>query len=353
MHSDRSEQAALETLFLPMSSGILAWPRRIAFLRARPEPSLPRDRELVCEQTFKPGADALQQAGYDVVQQVPANEPPFDLVLVLPPRQRDEARSLLARAMRLVGPAGRIVVAAANTSGARSIEGDLEKLAGQVESQSKNKCRVCWTPPLDAATFDTRLIDEWSAYDAPRVILDGQFVSRPGVFAWDRIDPASQLLAEELPTNLQGRAADLGAGFGFLSFELLRRCPGVNALDVYEAEARALGLCRENLAAQAKRVAIEYRWHDVTTGLPHTYDTIVTNPPFHTGSGAEDPGLGRRFIAVAAQALNPGGRLWLVANRHLPYENILTASFGNVRSVTQRYGFKIIEAVRSARGAKR
>jgi 16S rRNA (guanine1207-N2)-methyltransferase len=352
MHNDRSERAALATLFLPFSLGVLPWPRRIAFLRARPEPSLPQDCELVCEQTFKPDADALQQAGYDVVQQIPANER-FDLVMVLPPRQRDESRSLLARAMRLVGPAGRVVAAAANTSGARSIESDLEKLAGQVESQSKNKCRVCWTGPLDPASVDARLLDEWSGYDAPRPILDGQFVSRPGVFAWDRIDPASQLLAEELPTTLQGRAADLGAGFGYLSFELLRRCPGVTALDVYEAEARALALCRENLSAQGKRVAIDYRWHDVTTGLPNIYDTIVTNPPFHTGSGAEDPGLGRRFIAVAAQSLVPGGRLWLVANRHLPYESILNASFGNVRSVTQRYGFKVIEAVRSGRGSPR
>ena len=69
-----------------------------------------------------------------------------------------------------------------------------------------------------------------------------------------------------------------------------------------------------------ERIAIEYHWHDVTAGLPETYDVIVTNPPFHTANGADNPGLGRRFIAAAAQALNPGGRLCLVANRHLPYE---------------------------------
>src|SRR5688572_24691641 len=102
MHSDRSEQAALETLLLPLNSGVLAWPRRVAFLRARPEASLPRDRDLVCEQTFKPEADALQHAGYEAVQHIPANAQPFDLVMVLPPRQREESRSLLARAMQLV-----------------------------------------------------------------------------------------------------------------------------------------------------------------------------------------------------------------------------------------------------------
>ncbi len=47
------------------------------------------------------------------------------------------------------------------------------------------------------------------------------FLSRPGVFAWDRIDPASALLAEHLPADLAGRAADLGAGYGFVA-----RTPG-------------------------------------------------------------------------------------------------------------------------------
>ena len=84
----------------------------------------------------------------------------------------------------------------------------------------------------------------------------------------------------------------------------------------------------------------------MTAGLPHSYDVIVSNPPFHTQSRTDRPDIGRRFIAVAAAALNPGGRLWLVANRHLPYESVLTESFGKVRIVAQEHGFKIVEAVR-------
>ena len=43
----------------------------------------------------------------------------------------------------------------------------------------------------DPAAVDAVLLDDWIALDAPRVIADGRFVSRPGVFAWDRIDAAS------------------------------------------------------------------------------------------------------------------------------------------------------------------
>ena len=125
-------------------------------------------------------------------------------------------------------------------------------------------------------------------------------------------------------------AADLGAGFGYLSAELLERCPRIRSLDLYEAESRALELARDNLSAAT--VPVGYHWHDVTTGLPRKYDVIVTNPPFHTSTHHDRPDIGRRFIAVAAQSLKPGGRLWLVANRHLPYESVLDARFGSVRS---------------------
>ena len=82
--------------------------------------------------------------------------------------------------------------------------------------------------------------------------------------------------------------------------------------------------------------------------MPEQYDFIVSNPPFHAQSRADRPDIGRRFIAAAAEALKPGGRLWLVANRHLPYEAVLDARFGKARIVTQRDGFKVIEAIKAS-----
>jgi 16S rRNA (guanine1207-N2)-methyltransferase len=343
------ESAVLETLVLPIVQGTLALPSRVGFLRARHGAALQTldAARFVCEQTFKPDADALERAGFLVRPSITSDDGPLPLVLVLPPRQREEARALLARAVLAAAPSGRVLVAASNNAGARSLESDLAELTGQVTCQSKNKCRVFWTAPMNEAQVNAALVEQWRVLDAPRPILEGRFLSRPGIFAWDRIDPASQLLAEELPAGLAGRAADLGAGFGYLAVELLQRCPGITSLDLYEAEARALDLARENVRTAARPVEINSHWHDVTTGLLSTYDVIVSNPPFHSASGGDDPGLGRRFITAAARALNPGGRLWLVANRHLPYENVLSASFGHVRIVVQRYGFKIIEATRS------
>lgn len=347
-----TEDPALETLFLPFVEERLPWPTEGAlFLRARdggplhgkPLPGL------VCEQTFKPDADALQRAGFTVN---PVLASKYPLVLLLPPRQRDESRALLARAIAMTQPGGRVVACASNNEGARSCEADLERLGGAVETLVKNRCRAFWTGPLQGPV-DAALAAQWLELDAVRPIGAGRFFSRPGVFAWDRIDVASALLAEHFSADLAGHAADLGAGFGYLSAELLRRCPGITALDMYEAEGRALDLAKRNLASCEARATLDYRWHDVTAGLPRTYDVIVSNPPFHTHARADRPDIGRRFIAVAAESLNPGGRLLVVANRHLPYEAVLDASFGKVRTVAQQQGYKIVEAVKSSASPRR
>ena len=252
MCAERSADRPLETLFLPLLEGHLAWPEGGAlFLRARAGAPL-RARSwpgLVCQQSFAPDAVALERLQLRVLtDDLDAATQTYPLVLVLPPRQRDEARALLARAMRSTQPGGRILACTSNDEGARSGQADLERIAGPVTTLTKNKCRVFWSAPLDGP-YEAVLADEWLQLDAAQPIAEGRFVSRPGVFAWDRIDVASQLLAAHLPPDLAGRAADLGAGFGYLSVELLERCAGITTLDVYEAERRALDLARRNLAA--------------------------------------------------------------------------------------------------------
>ena len=322
---------------------MLSWPAPggTLVLRARPGPAMlaaaahaPR-----CEQTFRPWADALARDGLDVAPQVDGR---FPLVLVLPTRQRDESRALLARAVDALVPGGALVACAHNDEGARSLQKDLETLLGPVRVDARRHCRVAWASPADAQV-DAERLAAWRVLDAPRPVADGRFLSRPGLFAWDRIDAGSALLAASLPADLAGHGADFGAGVGVLALELLARCPGVTALDLLEAEARAVELARRNLAGA--RVPVDCRWHDVAAGVPGRYDFVVSNPPFHQRR-ADAPDLGRAFIAAAAGALRPGGRLLLVANRHLPYEAALAGAFASFRVRREDGGYKVIEAVR-------
>ncbi|OOG55714.1 16S rRNA methyltransferase [Rhodanobacter sp. B05] len=339
--------AALAALFVPFETGELALPAdgRALFLRARAGVRL---REMarpgwLCEQSFLPFADELARNGLRVGEPEPGER--FSLVMLLPPRQRDEARALFVRALNLLAPGGTLLASMANTEGAKSGEADLARLTGGAQHLSKHKCRVFWSTP-GVTSIDQALLAEWLVLDAPREIADGH-VSRPGLFAWDRVDRASALLAGHLPPDLHGRVADLGAGYGYLAGQVIARCPRVAAIDLYEAEARALEPARINLAraqrACGREVAVALHWHDVTRGLPQRYDAIVSNPPFHQGR-ADLPELGRAFITSAADALVPDGRLLLVANRHLPYEAVLGQRFREVRTLVTQEGFKVIEA---------
>lgn len=341
-----TDEAVLSALWLPLLSGELAWPAdgRVLFLNARAGAVLGRlaGIDLHCQQDFRPFATALERMGLRVNE--PAADARHALVVVWPPRQREAARALFARAWRHCAAGGVVLAAAPNTQGARAAEADLARLAGPLRHLSKHKCRVFWNAP--GARPDPVLLADWLALDAPRRNPAG-FVSRPGLFAWDRVDPASALLAETLPPTLAGEVADLGAGYGYLAVELIARCPQLAAVDLYEADARALEPARINVAeamqAHGRSLRVSVYWHDVTAGLPRTYDAIVCNPPFHQGR-ADLPALGQAFIRAAADALRPQGQLWLVANRHLPYEATLAARFADVRLLAERDGFKALLA---------
>jgi 16S rRNA (guanine1207-N2)-methyltransferase len=342
--NDAGVDDVLRTLLLPFEQELL--PRmegaRVLLLNAQASPALPAEaRGWRLQQDFRPRVDALAREGLEAAPELPAGE--FDYVLLPAPRQRLHGRALLAQAWSRLARGGVLVACAGNDAGGRSLQGDLEALAGAAHSLSKHRCRVSWAVKEEGG--EPAIAREWLQADEPAPAAGSGLVSRPGVFAWDRIDAGSALLVEHLPTDLAGRGADLGSGHGYLSAQLLGRNRGVRALDLYEADARALALARENLRAHDD-VELGFHWHDVTRGLSREdYDFIVSNPPFHAGR-AEQPEIGRAFIAAASAGLRPGGRLLLVANRQLPYEAALAAGFGSARTLAEREGYKVIEAIR-------
>ena len=342
---------ALATLVLPLQIGAieLAETARVLFLRARSGPALAelKGLELVCEQSFAPDRDALKKAGLTVEGETDATG--FDAVLVLPGRQRQEARAQLARAVSRTRAGGTVIACAPNTEGAKTLESDLVDLLGSADRLTKNKCRVVWET-VRTDRLNEGLLAEWLALDAPRKVLDGAYVSRPGIFAWDRIDPASKLLAGHLPDTLKGRGADLGTGFGYLARTVLEKAPKVASMDLYEAEKRALDLAEQNLEAYKGKRTMHGIWSDVTKGIDGPYDFIVSNPPFHQAGKADRADVGQGFIRAAASGLRSGGEFYLVANRHLPYEHTLAEVFATVTQLADEGGYKVIRAVKGKGG---
>jgi 16S rRNA (guanine1207-N2)-methyltransferase len=311
---------------------------KVLFMHAQPLPALQGFAgRLVCEQTWKPRADALRAAGIASVKEA---EGSFDLILLLPERQRETILADMARAHDLLAQGGTLVVALHNDWGAKRTETLLGNIAGNIHSLSKHHSRVFWAKK--EAPWHAEDLAAWRDAAALRRILDGRFWSAPGLFNWDVIDEGSRLLTENLPVTLSGAVADLGCGWGYLSDHVLRHCPNVRSLDVYDANATALEAARRNLGLVPSPVRPRLHWHDVTAGLGDVrFDVVVMNPPFHDGREAQHD-LGLRFITAAATALRTTGELWLVANKHLPYENLLRELFETSRTVAEGRGFKVL-----------
>lgn len=120
----------------------------------------------------------------------------------------------------------------------------------------------------------------------------------------------------------------------------------MQSLDLIEAEADALDCANVTSPILAR---------GFTGPMPprllaeELRDAVVMNPPFHNGREA-DPGLGIAFIKAAQKALAPGGSLWLVCNRHLPYEAELKQLFKRVEEQPGDASFRIYHASVPQRG---
>lgn len=282
-------------------------------------------------QPVKPDHDVFARAGFTAVL---AEADRYAVAVVCLPRAKAQAKDLVARAAAC---ADLVVVEGQKTDGIDSFFKESRKWAEVLGALSKSHGRIFW--------FEGGNFDDWRAAEA-QTVGDG-FVTRAGVFSADGIDPASRALGAALPVKLGRVVADLGAGWGYLSSQILKR-EGVQTLHLVEADHVALECARKNVTDERAL----FHWEDVGDFKPGSrVDTVVMNPPFHKGRKG-DPDLGVQFIRTAAKVLAPSGQLWMVANRHLPYEAALRESFVMVEEVAGDRSFKILHAQRPSR-AKR
>lgn len=293
--------------------------------------ALPADRVQVITRHYPDHAHFLAR-GYAVTTKAVG---PFALTIVVLPRAKDESREMIATAAAL--SEGPIVIDGQKTDGVDSLIKEMRKRADVGEVLSKAHGKIAIIAEADCA--------DWRATDGS--LVEGRFRTGPGVFSADGVDPGSALLADALPKSLKGHVVDLGAGWGYLADAILSR-DGVEAVSLVEADYAALEAARQNISDPRA----SFHWADGRDFQPKTpADHVVSNPPFHTGRKA-DASLGQAFIRQAAAILKPKGALWLVANRHLPYETVLKDAFAETRVLAETPSYKLFHATSPRRPRK-
>lgn len=259
----------------------------------------------------------------------------LDEVVVQAPAGVAERRYVLAQALRVLKTEGRLTALAPKDRGGMRMNKELAAFGCTIGESAKRHQRICVTLKPASLTGVEAAIAE----GVPRRLDGDGLWTQPGVFSWDRLDPGSALLLKSLPL-LSGVGVDLGCGIGVLAHAVLAS-PKVTKLTLIDLDRRAVEATKRNV----NDPRVEVVWADARRGaeLATGLDFVVTNPPFHD-AGSEDKGLGQAFITAAAAMLRKSGVLWIVANRHLPYEAALNEHFKTVRPVADAGGFKVYEA---------
>ena len=171
--------------------------------------------------------------------------------------------------------------------------------------------------------------------------------SKPGIFGWNKIDRGSQFLIDYLPEFLSDfkepprSLLDLGCGYGYLS------CLSVHAIEAgferlvaTDNNAAALLATRKNLSSNSQ-IDWDVVGADAGDQIFETFDTILCNPPFHSGF-AIDSELSIKFLSHTKRLLKQSGKALFVVNSFIPLEQKAMHYFDKVSVLASNGSFKLV-----------
>jgi 16S rRNA (guanine1207-N2)-methyltransferase len=277
----------------------------------------------------------------------------FDSVAITAPNDRKLTRRWLAEARAALKDGGELFIAGANDHGIRSAIGDAEALFGHTNVLAyKHGNRVAQArKPADLARRPAWAGEPgiapgtWYEFAAQARGQTFQLRSLPGVFAYDRVDAGSALLLDTLVIPAGARVLDVGCGYGIIGLVAARL--GAAQIEMVDVNLLAVAAASENIARNGIAGARAFASDGVPEGVARRYDVVVTNPPFHVGKPI-DGDITRAFIERAQRALEPGGRLILVANQFLRYDQLLHSAFADVACLASNRSYRVWSATNLA-----
>lgn len=275
-----------------------------------------------------------------------------DIVAVRIPQERLALLQLLVDAFRMLKEGGRCYIAGATNEGIKTAARTIEALFGNARVLSRDSShRVISAVKRSATPASTAGLESPflapDAFNEVHATLRGRdytLYTRPGVFSWDHADEATTILADVMQVCDGDAVLDLGCGCGALGLVAASLC-GVGRVTMVDADVEAVRSAARSAKANGVANASAVTSDVATAVLQQRFDVVVTNPPFHVGK-ATDLNVPMQFIQDAWEVLGAGGRLHLVANRTLPYEQAIRHRFGNVANLHDGPRFKVLTATR-------
>ena len=140
---------------------------------------------------------------------------------------------------------------------------------------------------------------------------------------------------------------DLGCGNGVLGLPLLSKDTAITMLFCDESYM-AVDSARMSIAENMPHLMPQCQFvvdDCLSQQSDRSADIIVCNPPFHQQQAVTEH-IAWQMFNDAKRCLKAGGKLRIVANRHLPYYEKMTVLLGGCRHIASNNKFVILESTK-------
>jgi 16S rRNA (guanine1207-N2)-methyltransferase len=251
------------------------------------------------------------------------------------PKNKPEAQFQLFNLLSLLPLDADIFVVGENRSGIRSVETMLADYCPLKKVDSARRCGFYHGNLKQQPKFN--LDDFYDQYQLDKLAV----TTLPGVFSRDGLDSGSALLLSTFQPHMKGKVLDLGCGAGVLAAALQQLSPKVR---LWLVDAHAAAVAASQATLSNNQLQGEVFASNVFSEVTGRFDLIISNPPFHEGRET-NLDAATRLIRGAAQHLNTGGELRIVANAFLPYPQLLQEVFGNYKVLAQTGRFRVYQSL--------
>lgn len=272
----------------------------------------------------------------------------FDLVLYRVSKEKAIVHHVINQTANLLKPQGQFVLAGGKNEGIKTYADKATKYLGcdkHIEKLSKND----WISTLENNHSDESPLDD-KDYSQSIELSEPEgltFISKPGVFGWNKIDQGSAFLLEQMPEfmkrlNLSKDQAtnsvlDLGCGYGYL----LANMPAFGFTTLAGTDNNAAAIASAKATLETNGLEGNVIAANCAEGIDQKFDVVVCNPPFHQGFSVESE-MTERFLAAARRLLTSGGAAIFVVNAFIPIESKAKHFFKKVDELANNKKFKVI-----------
>ena len=168
-----------------------------------------------------------------------------------------------------------------------------------------------------------------------------RFETDAGVFSKSRVDRGTALLHGALPMSFDGRALDLGCGWGAIGVWMAAMWPSAQVV-MADINERAVHLAKENIRRNG--LTAEVIQSDGLSSVSGMFDLIATNPPIRAGKAVIF-----RLYEHSVSSLNVGGALYIVIQKKQGAESTLSLIrqlMADVAVIEKSGGYWVIRGIK-------